>query len=255
MRSDWTAAGESLRQLFDSFEDKYVISLASRPDRRKRVKDSLKLLGIDFEAAGIRWFDGLVFSEAAGFPGIGVRGCFNSHFALMRQCAANGRPMLVMEDDIDFDASTLADFRHAGTLTGRDDWDLVYLGYLDPVSPPSGNGLARYDGRTIGGHFYAVQPGFAAAMAEFMASCLTRPPGHPDGGPMYRDAAFNFYRQHNPDSDMWLATPSLAGQFSSRSDLSSKPAFYDRLPGLRRVAELGRQLFGGRPGKLRSSSR
>src|SRR3546814_6212828 len=48
----------------------------------------------DVCSSDLRYFDGLVFNDAAGFPGIGVRGCFNSHRTLMRRCADNGRPML-----------------------------------------------------------------------------------------------------------------------------------------------------------------
>lgn len=254
MRTDMAAAGRSLQKLFDNFEDKYVVSLASRSDRRRRVVDSLRGFGIDFDASSLKWFDGLVFSDAAGFPNIGVRGCFNSHFSLMRQCAANGRPMLVMEDDIDFDASALARFDPASALEPREDWDIIYFGYLEPASPRAGKGLARSEQHTIGGHFYAVQPEFANAIATFMASCLTRQPGDPAGGPMYRDAAFNFYRKHNPDCRTWLATPSLAGQFSSRSDLASNPPFYDKVRGLRGIAELGRRMFAPQLKKRRSNT-
>lgn len=235
--------GRILQSLLDGFEDKYVISLASRSDRRQRVQRSFATLGIDFEASGIRWFDGLVFDADAGFPGIGVRGCFNSHYTLMRRCAQNGRPMLVMEDDIDLNAAAIARTPANIDLAGRNDWDLIYFGYLEPASRVGDTWLEGYAGNTIGAHFYAVQPDFAAAQAAFMESCLSRAPGHPDGGPMYRDAAFNFYRQRNPQWRTLVATPSLAGQFSSRSDLALKPALYDRLPVLRSVTEFSRRLL------------
>ncbi len=236
-------AGRAFRSLLDCFLDKYVISLASRSDRRRRVQRNFAELGINFETSGIRWFDGLVFDSAAGFPGKGVRGCFNSHYSLMRQCAKNRRPMLIMEDDIDLDAATIAPLLGKIDLAARDDWDLIYFGYLEPASRTGNGWLEPHTGNTISAHFYAIQPTFAAAMAKFMGSCLQRKPGHPDGGPMYRDAAFNFYRQRHPQWRTLIATPSLANQFSSRSDLAIKPALYDRLPVIRSLTEFSRRLL------------
>jgi len=229
--------------LFGCFEDKYVIGLLSRPDRRRRIERDLDHLGLTVDDLGIRYFDGLVFDDAAGFPGIGVRGCFNSHRTLMRRCADNGRPMLVMEDDVDFHADAFADLQDPRGMLDRQPWDIIYFGYLKPGPLASANALEPYAGGTIGGHFYAVQPGFAGAIADYMDACLDRPPNDPVGGPMYRDAAFTLFRERNPQFTTLLSAPPLAGQFSSRSDLALRPRFYDKLPIVRDAVGLARGLL------------
>lgn len=234
------AVAQGLRDLLSRYEDKYVISLASRPDRRARVQREFAVLGVDMAAAGVSWFDGLRFDDAAGFPNAGVRGCFSSHLALLKRCADNGRPMLIMEDDIEFNRSAPDTWRQASLAA--DNWDIIYFGYISPSDLTSRAPLIEYDGTTIGAHFYAITPAYAAKMADFMDACQTRPPGDPLGGPMYRDGAFNHYRLHIGTARTLLAVPTLAHQFASRSDLAVAPRFYDRVPALQPLSNLARKL-------------
>lgn len=232
--------GRRLRHLLDRFDDKYVISLAARQDRRRRVVSQFDNLGIDLAEAGIEWFDALSFSEAAGFPNPGVRGCFNSHLTLLKRCVANGRPMIIMEDDIHIDPVACAGWD--GDVAQLQDWDLCYFGYLTPAGLDTPGPFAGFTGSTIGGHFYAIKPDFAREMVDFMEACMTRDPGDPSGGPMYRDGAFNHYRALHGGARTVLAVPSLAGQFASRSDLASEPKLYDRLAIARPISEFLRKL-------------
>lgn len=238
-QTDRQRVARALQALLAQFDDKFVISLASRLDRRARVQKEFSALGIDMGKAGVAWFDGLRFDDPAGFPNIGVRGCFSSHLALLRRCAQNGRPMLIMEDDVHFNHGAGAAWTDA--VAAGDDWDLFYYGYTSPPSLPGTATVQTYDGPTIGGHFYAVTPGFAEAMAAFMEGCETRMPGHPLGGPMYRDGAFNHYRKMVGTVRTLVSVPSLAGQFSSRSDLARTHRLYDRLPVLQPLTNLARR--------------
>lgn len=230
----------ALTALCAQFPDKHVISLASRQDRRLKVRNEFATLGLDMEQAGITWFDGLRFADAAGFPNVGVRGCFNSHLTLLKRCVANNRPMLIMEDDIQF--NRLAGDTWDIVVAAPDDWDIFYFGYTSPKDIISETPILAYDGETIGGFFYGIKPAFAGLMVEFMEACLTRPTGHPQGGPMYRDGAFNHFRKANGCVRTKLAVPALAKQFASRSDLVGNPRFYDRLPGLQPFTDLARRV-------------
>ena len=71
-----------------------------------------------------------------------------------------------------------------------------------------------------------------------LQACLTRPPGHPEGGPMHFDGALTLLRQAQPGLVTWRASRSLAGQRSSRSDIIG-PSWLDRLPlaGVMRAAK------------------
>ena len=69
---------------------------------------------------------------------------------------------------------------------------------------------------------------------------LERPAGHPDGGPMSPDGAFNIYLLQNPNVPCYVASPSLASQRSSRSDLT--PKWFDNVPGFRQAASTARKV-------------
>jgi len=226
-RAQRDEARDALVALFAGFGSRRLISMKARANRRQRIDASLARYGLSLEKLGVEVFDGLAFDDANGFPSKGVRGCFTSHMTLMQECAASGKSMLVMEDDIDFDFDRIAAFRKAVPDLHAADWGLVYLGYLEPETSGSAH-LERYGGGTIGGHFYGVTPAFARAVGDYMQSCTTRPPGDPEGGPMYRDGAFSMFRQRHPELATMLAIPSLGGQFSSRSDLT--PKNYQRWP-------------------------
>ncbi len=226
-RADRDEARDALVDLFAGFGSRRLISMKIRVERRQRIDHSLARYGLSLEKLEVEVFDGLVFDEPNGFPSKGVRGCFTSHMTLMQECAASGKSMLVLEDDIDFDFGRIAAFRKIVPDLQADDWDLVYLGYVMPETRGPLR-LERYSGGTIGGHFYGVKPDFARAVADYMLSCTTRPPGDPIGGPMYRDASFSMFRGRNPEWVTKLAMPSLGGQSSSRSDLT--PKSYHKLP-------------------------
>jgi len=212
---------DALVALFAGFGSRRLISMKTRAERRQRIDGSLARYGLSLEELGVEIFEGLSFDDANGFPSKGVRGCFTSHMTLMRECAASGKAMLVLEDDIDFDFSRITAFRRAVPDLQQAEWDMVILGYLSPTTSGKPR-LERYDGGTIGGHFYGVTPAFARAVADYMQSCTTRPPGDPEGGPMYRDGAFSMFRERQSELVTKLAIPSLGGQFSSRSDLTPK---------------------------------
>lgn len=233
-------ASKHLHFIFDHFEDKYIISLENRKDRRDRVNRNFASLGFDTTEIGINWFKAFQFEDSLGFPNVGVRGCFMSHLALLEKCVYNNRPMLIMEDDIELTRQELVKW---DSSIIHSDWDIIYFGYLHPENLFKNDLFVEYGGQTIGGHFYAIKPQFAAAMVEFMSSCLKRVPGDPKGGPMFRDGAFNHYRGLHPEVRTFLANPSLASQFSSRSDLKTKLAFYDRVPIIRNIMNIGRNLL------------
>jgi len=236
MPDDLARAKYTLSHIFDHYPIIYIISLSRRSDRRKRVISQLSQFGIDMEEHGIKFFDALAFEDAGGFPSASVRGCFSSHRELMRLSENSGQRILVMEDDIFFNLRALASAENKLEELCQPS-DLTYYGWLsadpDPADPNFEN--------TIGGHFYGVSPTFAAEMRNFMDSCAARSPGSPDGGPMYRDAAFNFYRKRMAcDRNVVIVRPSLAQQFSSKSDLSQK--LWDHAPGIRDLLRYGRDL-------------
>src|SRR4051794_38102594 len=86
-------------RLHEYFARGYVINLRERTDRRREIERELARLALP---SG--WAEFLAAERpdsAAGFPSAGVRGCFLSHLAVLKDAHARGLPnVLVMEDDL-----------------------------------------------------------------------------------------------------------------------------------------------------------
>ncbi|WP_368643157.1 glycosyltransferase family 25 protein [Castellaniella ginsengisoli] len=129
-----------------------VISLASRTDRRRQVAEQFARLGV----AGYSFLDAVNGKEQPDHPlfahydpaararrkgrGRDLKpsqlGCFASHYLLWQECAASGRPMVVVEDDALLQDNFPDLLIRASQLAER--WPLIWLhGYdrsgRDPV--------------------------------------------------------------------------------------------------------------------------
>lgn len=243
MRYSEHSASIVLKRLFGLFPAIDIISLRSRIDRRRRVLQQLSELGIDPEAFGVRFFDGMRFEDPDGFPHRGVRGCFNSHLSLLKICGESGRPALIMEDDVSFQNGSLTAASWLPEKLVSTDWDILYFGALhSDVTPKPGFNL--HTGDLIGSHCCAFKPAVAKRLAQYMEDRLTRPYGDPMGGKGFYDAASNDFRAQNPEVKTFLVSPFMATQFSSRTDLGTEK-WYDRVPGLKSAAELARSARSG----------
>src|SRR5262249_34405661 len=138
------------------------------------------------------------------------------------------RSVLVFEDDVLFFEIGPSKIEKIVDGLRRHDWDIAYFGYVAPKKLTVDQALHRWMGPITGGHFYGVNGKFITEMALYMHACESRPPGHPDGGPMFRDGAYNHVRSVKPDVRIFLAIPNLATQRSSRTDLHELK-FYDRV--------------------------
>ena len=90
--------------------------------------------------------------------------------------------------------------------------------------------------RTDCAHFYGVNGTVLGSFVQYLEAVLTRPAGHPEGGPMHYDGAINMFRERTATPTLF-ATPSLGWKRSSRSDIAPN-RWYDELP-------LARRLIGG----------
>lgn len=178
-------------------------------------------------------------TEAKGVPTIGARGCFTAHREAMREAVdAGASSVLIIEDDIavrsnmDEAASMIRNAMSA-------DWQIIYFGYLEPKDPRLFPGIHPTKESTLGGHFYGIREPYLSLMVAFMDECEARPAGHPAGGPMFRDGAFNHYRSLY-SLQAHLATPCLGGQRSSRTDLHAL-GLKDRIPIIRNIVEVARR--------------
>jgi glycosyl transferase, family 25 len=228
----------TIRDYFDSVQ---AINLRSRLDRRRQISRELARHGMPLEPGRVELFDAVRPDDAGGFTSIGARGCFLSHLGVLTQARAAGRArVLVIEDDLQI-TRRLA--RLAPSMIDRlraNDWGIVYFGHPIELPPETPTGLVAFDGPVGLTHFFGVNGTIFDRLIAFLEEILLRPPGHPDGGPMFPDAALTTFRARNPDVLTLLASPNLGWQRSSRTDLHDL-RWFDRMPVVNRVVGVARR--------------
>lgn len=232
----------------DFFERAYVINLPSRTDRRRAMERELRRAGLPLASGKVEIFPAIRPDDPGPFPSIGIRGCYESHVSILRQAREQGwRNVLIMEDDLTIaDRYRDAEDRLMAQLAGLD-WDFVYFGHTLELSPADGAPVLQpFPGPIVTAHFYGINARVLGPLLEALDLMRTRPPGHPDGGPMHIDAAYTTFRAQHPEVITLVANPNLGWQRSSRSDIHAS-RWFDRTPGFR---ELVNWLRAGR-GKLR----
>lgn len=98
-----------------------VINLPDRKDRRREMTRELAALGLD-EDPRVAFFPAIRPADAGAFASIGARGVYQSQHAILREAAAQGCSVLILEDDCAFSDSA-RDFDFGSG------WDLFYGGY------------------------------------------------------------------------------------------------------------------------------
>ncbi|MEM1013793.1 MAG: glycosyltransferase family 25 protein [Planctomycetota bacterium] len=230
--------------LREHFDHAYVINLPERTDRRREVSQQLARVGLAFDDGFVKRFDACKVDELAGFSSLGHRGCFTSHRDVLRHASAAGYERVwVLEDDCDFSRSFAEDVGPVLSALAATNWSHVRLGHYE--HPTGGPGIQRIEpGRNlIATHCIAWRgkPVLDAA-ADFLDLLMSRPPGHPDGGPMPIDGAFNTLIAQRPDLEAFMAVPTLGIQRSSRSDITVS-RWFDKVPVLRDLAGTARSLL------------
>jgi glycosyl transferase family 25 len=226
----------------DFFDRAYVINLPERNDRRREMAEELQNAGMPFTPGKVELFPAIRPDSRGEFQSIGYRGCFLSHLSILKQAREAGlKNVLVMEDDLEL----RADFKEYEPLILQElqlgNWDIVHFGYNSTqvnqaINQPM---LQSFSGEIIGSQFYAVNGRVLNQLIHFFEILLSRPAGHPDGGPMSPDGVLNVFKWQHPDIIRLIAVPSFGGQRSSRSDIS--PKWFDHVPGLRSLVGVARR--------------
>jgi len=218
-----------MRQLIDYFDRAYIINLRDRPDRRSETIREFARIGVDVPHDKISFYTATRPSEKAEFPSLGARGSFTSHKCILGLALTAGlNNVLIFEDDVHFRTVDDRILEQILDQLRREPWDVVYFGYMQPPQGFVQTPLSCWSNDTIGGHFYGVNGTFVEQMYKYMQECETRPRDHPDGGPTFRDGAYNNVRRKFPELRVLLAGSNLATQRSSRTDLHPLKIF-DRL--------------------------
>jgi len=224
------------------FERIYVINLPSREDRRREICRQLNAHGIDLYGSGVELFPGVRPDSAGGFRSVGARGCFMSHLAILQQAVIRKyKRILILEDDLNF----VPDFgpRSLACINQLEHtrWHFFYGGHgcsrravLRPglqLVPPT-EGLSQT-------HFIGLCVPAIQRAETCLTEMLSRPAGHPEGGPMDVDGAYTWVRRRNPEFITLVAVAPLGYQRASRADISEL-SWFDKYPGIRSLARFAR---------------
>lgn len=216
---------------------KIVINLSHRTDRRTAMEAELDRVGWQAE-----FFPAIRPESPAGFPSIGARGCFLSHLAILKQARSSSvEHLVVMEDDLNFDRHFQERWPDVLTaLTETKCWSLFYPGHtLGQMRP--GLWPVPHNAAIQCTHFMIFNHEALDKIIAGLETILSRPPGHPLGGPMHVDGAYSTIREQDPTLVTLYHTPSLGYQRPSKTDIGQQK-WFDRIGSLQRAVELGRRL-------------
>ncbi len=233
----------SFAALLDHFDHIYIVNLPYRTDRRAETIAEFAKIGVAIPNDKITFFEATRPTEQGEFPSLGSLGNFISQTRVLADAMTNGHTrILICEDDLqlnDTDDASLTTLLHD---LKTQPWSIAALGYLEPVSPPlETTGLIPWAGDTLGAQFWAIQGESIGAFHNYLNLVRSRPSGHPKGGAMFFDGAFNMVRTQVPNITFRLAVPCLAGQRSSRTDIHAL-RFYDRIEPFRSLVAMLRKL-------------
>jgi glycosyl transferase, family 25 len=208
---------------------KYIINLEERLDRRIEMKDELRRIGWDAQFS-----NSLRPLDANGFPSVGARGCFESHLVTLRRGMDSKKHVLVMEDDLNFAPGFSSLWDRAFRELKAKDWSIFYPAHILNDEKQTRNSLSLVEPNRLiqCAHFMMFHRDAIPKIIEGLEKIASRSPGHPLGGPMHVDGAYNTIRRQNLDLRTYVNYPSLGYQRSSRSDISDL-RFFDRIEMLR----------------------
>ena len=228
--------------ILDCFDRLAIIHLPDREDRFRALGRELSRIGIDITCPKVSIPDPPMPETSNGFTSRGVYGSFLSHLEIIESAYRDGLDTVwVLEDDAIFSKRFQMLQLPIAQYLRANEWDQLFIGHTVleklPVSP---TGLVRYSGPFIWAHCYAVHRRIMPRLIEYLRTTIDREVGHPEGGKLYIDAAYFFFRQFNPDVICVVSSPCLSVQKGSPSSLNS-PRWYQK-SALGAMLNLGREI-------------
>jgi glycosyl transferase, family 25 len=214
----------------------FVINLEHRADRRIAMEKQLSRISWNAE-----FFLAIKPQSAGDFPSIGARGCFLSHLSVLKKSLNTGVQLLViLEDDVNFSSDFIERWKQSISILGALEWSIFYPGHVLDGLPP---GLSRIspDTGVRCSHFMVINGRAISTLITGLEKVLSRPAGHPLGGPMHVDGAYSTIRMHDHSLITYAHFPALGYQRPSRTDIGELK-WFDSVPTLRPIVEFARKL-------------
>lgn len=206
------------------FDRVYIINLSHRADRREQIEVQLGKIGLSLEHPKVTLFSAIKPNESGEFPNVGARGCFLSHLGVLKDAQLNQfKQILIFEDDLDLIKNFIGESEKVSTTLAKNNWDIFYGDYrlfeaLYSDSSPTKTVNSNFRLDTT--NFLGIKNSVISLLVDYLEQMLARPSGHPSGGPMHVDGAYNWFRRDFPAYTTVIATPKLGFQRSSFSDIA-----------------------------------
>ena len=219
-------------RLIDYFERLYIIHLPERTDRYRALSHELAAIGVAIQGSKVYLPPPPRPVEPNGFASIGVYSNFIRHLGILKECLQDGiERVWILEDDAIFRRRLRREPEQEAVIQrlAKDDWDLCYLGHAIEQEALNSypTGLVPFKGDFHWAHCYCVHARVLPQLVQYFEETLLNPPGHPRGGRLYIDGAFNLFRRFYPEVVCLVSNPNLSSQKGSPSSLASQN-WYDR---------------------------
>lgn len=218
----------------------FVINLEHRTDRRVAMQEQLERIGWHAE-----FFPAIRPTSAADFPSTGARGCFLSHLSVLKKARdAGAQQLVILEDDVNFAQGFAVRWKHSISVLETSEWSIFYPGHVLDGLP---EGLSRISPNTgvRCTHFMLINGHAIPTLIAGLERILSRPAGHPIGGPMHIDAAYSTIRTQDHSLVTYAYFPVLGYQRPSRTDVG-KVKWFDRVGMLAPIVNIARKLRASR---------
>ena len=222
-----------ISKFIDYFDKIYIINLETRADRRAEIAAQLKKINLALDHPKICLFSAIKPSFAGEFPSIGAKGCFLSHFGVLKDIKQQQyKKVLVFEDDLDF----IKHFNIQADLALQEliksDWDIFYGDYrISDLKLADNQSITEVnsDVGIVTANFIAFNGEVIDSIIVYFEAILNRKGGDALGGPMHVDGAYSWFRKDNARFKTVIATPALGCQRSSSSDIAD-PTWVNKIP-------------------------
>lgn len=218
----------------------FVINLEHRTDRRIAMRKQLAQIGWHAE-----FFPAIRPESAANFEFIGARGCFLSHLSVLKNARnAGAQQLVILEDDVNFAPKFTERWKFSMSALETQEWSIFYPGHIKNNLP---EGLSRISPDTgfQCAHFMVINGPAISTVIAGLERILSRPAGHPLGGPMHVDGAYSTIRKQDHSLVTYAHFPVLGYQRPSRTDIGNLK-WFDRVGMLTPVVNIARKLKANR---------
>jgi glycosyl transferase family 25 len=151
--------------------------------------------------------------------------------------------LTLLEDDLNFGDMFKIRWTAAMSQLAGEDWAIFYAGHI-LQDFPKGVTMLSPSTAVQCSHFMLINGWALPKLVVGLEEILSRPGGHPKGGPMHVDGAYSTLRSQDQSLRTFASFPPLGYQRSSRSDVSYQN-WFDRAKILRPFVSIARKMMNG----------